>query len=408
MHTSHIRIDLGAISGNIRSIRDSLAPGTEVCPVVKADAYGLGADRVARTMVEAWVRRLAVFTLEQAAELESKVLTAKILVLMPVEEIPNDPGIARLLASGRLELAVTSSAQAARLASIRLGRGVPVHVEVDCGMGRGGVSLDEAPALLEELTLHRSLDLVGIYTHFSSSDPEELQVQGARFDALLDRSSHLLNRRVIRHAASSGPCFADPTQQRDMVRIGLGWTGWLPAPHPATKTADRPALQPVVTWRSRMVQVRELEAGATVGYGSRWTAPARTLVGLVPVGYAHGYPMQPSDPRTPHMVMIPISGAMRPVPVVGSVSMDQLVVDLGGLPEFDPERDREVVLLSDQPDSVAGLHAIASRCGVPPHMILSKMAAGTPRVYLARSGRSVPSGALPRVPGAPAPSMAVG
>lgn len=390
MHTSHIRIDLGAISANIRAIGQALEPGTMVCPVVKADAYGLGADRVAGAMVEAGARRLAVFTLEQAAELESRASGAKILALMPVEEIPNDPGIARLIASGRLELVVGSVAQATRLGSVRLGRSLPVHVEVDCGMGRGGVSTRDAPALLEAIRSLRSLDLVGVFTHFTGSDPAAVAEQGTRFDHVLAGVSHLLGPRVLKHAASSGPCFADPSQQRDMVRIGLGWTGWLPRATHHDQVA--PALRPAVTWRSRIVQVRELEAGSTVGYGSRWTAMRRTRVGLVPVGYAHGYPMlSPNSPES-HAVLVSVGGGLRTAPVVGAISMDQLVVDLGGLEGFDAGRDREVILLSDQLDSAAGLHAISARCGIPPHMVLSSMASGVPRVYLTEGVPAIPPG----------------
>ena len=387
IHTSHIRIDLDAIAGNLRSIKAAVNPETAICPVVKADAYGLGADRVARTLVSTGVSRLAVFTLQQAIELESRVSHAKILVLMPVQEIPNDPSIARLIASGRLELVVTDSAQAARLASTRLGRSLPIHLEVDCGMGRAGVSTQDAHTLVEEVLARRSLRLTGIFTHFSSSIPDQVQQQAARFDALLAKLDPKLPRRVLRHAASTGPCFSVPTEQRDMVRIGLGWAGWLPAGVVSPPSCPQPQLRPAVTWCSHLVQVRTLEAGATVGYGSQWRAADQTSVGLIPVGYSHGYPAGRCDPSEPHQVLVAVGDTYRPAPVVGAVSMDQLVVDLGNLEGFDPNRDREVILLSDQPDSVAGLHALARRAELPPHALLSGLGAAIPRVYLAESAR---------------------
>ena len=383
IHTSHIRIDLDAIAGNLHSIQAAVTPQTAICPVVKADAYGLGADRVARTLVSAGVNRLAVFTLQQAIQLESCVAHAKILVLMPVQEIPNDPAIARLIASGRLELVVSDRAQMARLAATRFGRALPVHLEVDCGMGRAGASIEEAPALIDEVMNRRSLQLVGIFTHFSSSVSESVQEQAARFDALLESVGHALPPRVIRHAASTGPCFADPLQQRDMVRIGLGWAGWLPEEAAVANSPSAPHLRPAVTWCSQLVQVRELQAGATVGYGSQWQATKPTTVGLVPVGYSHGYPGAVIDPADPHMILVAVGDSYRAVPVIGAVSMDQLVIDLGGLEGFEPRRDREVILLSDQADSVVGLHAISRRAGMPPHAFLSGLGAAIPRVYLA-------------------------
>ncbi|MAJ46404.1 MAG: alanine racemase [Planctomycetes bacterium TMED75] len=382
IHTSHIRIDLDAIAGNLRSIQAEVGTETSVCPVIKADAYGLGADRVARTLVEAGAQRLAVFTLQQAIELESSASHARILVLMPVQEIPNDPAIARLIAAGRLELVITDRIQAARLASTRLGRALPVHLEVDCGMGRGGIAASEAPALLDDLQDHRSLHLVGLFTHFSSSDPEQVDHEAAIFDQLLSGVEHQLGRRVIKHAASSGPCFTVPTQQRDMVRIGLGWAGWLPVLDPSSSRGPIPRLRPAVTWCSQLVQTRTLEAGSTVGYGSQWHAPKTTQVGLVPVGYAHGYPARLHTASEQHQVLISVGDGWRAAPIVGAVSMDQLVVDLGGLDGFEPARDHEVILLSDQLDSRAGLHAIANRSGIPPHAVLSGLGAAIPRVYL--------------------------
>ena len=388
IHTSHIRIDLDAIAGNLRSIQAAVGAETSVCPVIKADAYGLGADRVARTLVEAGAERLAVFTLQQAIELESSVSHARILVLMPVQEIPNDPAIARLIATGRLELVVTDRVQAARLASTRLGRTLPVHLEIDCGMGRGGVAVTEAPALLDDLQGHRSLQLVGLFTHFSGSDPRQVEAEAAIFDRLLSSVEHQLGTRVIRHAASSGPCFSVPAQQRDMVRVGLGWAGWLPILDPTSSTGSIPRLRPAVTWCSQLVQVRSLEAGSTVGYGGQWRAPTATQIGLVPVGYAHGYPARLQAASEPHQVLVSVGDGWRAAPVVGAVSMDQLVVDLGALDGFDPGRDREVILLSDQVDSRASLHALAKRAGIPPHAVLSGLGAAIPRVYLAEGAAS--------------------
>ena len=184
-HTSHIRVDLDAVAGNLRAIRADLGPGTRLCSVVKADAYGLGARRLTRTLVGAGSDRLAVFTPAQAAEIEEVSGAAPIMVLMPVRELPRDPAISRLLAAGRLELTVGSLEQLTALTEIRLGRPLPVHVEVDCGMGRGGVDPRALATLVEGVRLSRSLRLRGMSTHFSSADPETIAVQATRFDLSL-------------------------------------------------------------------------------------------------------------------------------------------------------------------------------------------------------------------------------
>ena len=388
MHqTSHIRIDLEAVAGNLRAIDRAVGPRTGVCAVIKADAYGLGARRLARTLTEAGAEKLAVFSPGQAADIESSSSGVPILMLMPVRELPTDPSIARLLASGRLELVVVDQDQVDSLASIRLGRPLPVHLEIDCGMGRGGVTPDQAEALLEHVMSRRSLDLRGIYTHFSAGDKSTIEAQSSVFDRTLKRLEARLGPRVQIHTTSSGGLVSSPGQRRDFVRIGLAWAGWIPGDDRSSDSsqADMLGLRPAVTWRSTVVQVKALETGATVGYGSKWTAPGPTRVGLVPVGYADGYPAQLVDSENPHRVLIETPAGTRSVPVLGAVSMDQIVIDLGGLESADSLQGSEVVLLSDQPDSTVGLHPLARRAGIPPHALLTSLSASIPRVYVADS-----------------------
>jgi alanine racemase len=395
MHqTSHIRIDLEAVAGNLRAIDRSVGPRTGVCAVVKADAYGLGAQRLARTLTGAGAEKLAVFSLNQASEIESASSGVPILMMMPVRELPIDPSIARLLAAGRLELVVVDPHQVDALASVRLGRPLPVHLEIDCGMGRGGVTPNQADSLLDHILCCRSLDLRGVYTHFSAGDPATIAAQAAVFDEILERFKSRLGPRVRIHSTSSGGIISSSDQQRDFVRVGLAWAGWLPDNGESSVTGQGSALglRPAVTWRSTVVQVKSLEAGATVGYGSQWSAPKPTRVGLVPVGYSDGYPAQLVDATDPHRVLVEGPSGVRSVPVLGAVSMDQIVIDLGDLDSSDSLLGCEVVLLSDQPDSNVGLHPIARRAGIPPHAVLTSLASTIPRVYLADSlgGASAP------------------
>jgi alanine racemase len=388
MHqTSHIRIDLEAVAGNLRAIAGAVGPRTGICAVVKADAYGLGAQRLAQTLTRAGAEKLAVFSLGQAADIESASSGVPILLLMPVRELPTDPSIARLLATGRLELVVVDTHQVDALASVRLGRPLPVHIEIDCGMGRGGVTPDQADALLDHVLSRRSLDLRGVYTHFSTGAPATVAAQAAVFDATLERLNGRLGPRVRIHSTSSGGILSSPEQRRDFVRVGLGWTGWLPDDEglSAISQASALGLRPAVTWRSNVVQVKALEAGATVGYGSKWSAAKPTRVGLVPVGYSDGYPAHLVDTQDPHRVLVEGPSGVRSVPVLGAVSMDQIVIDLGELDPSDSLLGCEVVLLSDQPDSNVGLHSIARRAGIPAHAVLTSLASSIPRVYLADS-----------------------
>jgi alanine racemase len=384
-HTSHIRVDLDAVAGNLHAIRHVVGSRARICSVVKADAYGLGARRVARTLIEAGSQMLAVFTPAQAAEIEDVSGDARILVLMPTRELPHDPAIARMLAVGRLELAVTEPEQIASLSGIRLGRALPVHVEIDSGMGRGGAHPDIVPALVEGIRNARSLRLRGVFTHFSSDDPEIIAEQSARFDQVLAGIRDLLPPRVEIHAASTGPCFTVPEERRDVVRIGLGWTGSLPADADGRRAASL-GLRGAVRWTSSLIQVRNVKAGVTVGYGSRWTTPRATRLGLVPVGYADGYPSSCLNPEDPHRVLVELRDGLRAVPVVGVMNMDQLVVDLGDLDPSEPLDQRGVVLISEQHDSLVSLSRVAGRAGIVPHQLLACLGSHVPRTYLAEGG----------------------
>lgn len=383
-HTSHIRIDLNAIASNVRTIQASLGSECQLCPVVKADAYGLGARRVARALVSAGVRRLAVFTPEQAIALEEVAPNVSILVLMPVRELPHDPAIARLVASGRLELVVVDHEQVVALSGIRVGRPLRVHVEVDCGIGRSGVAPERAAALIEDVRSRRSLQLAGVFTHFSTHAPDAVRAQAALFDGVLQETTSLRTAQTIIHAASSGSCFTTPDQRRDMVRVGLGWTGWLPCDQddPSASHARALGLRGVASWASSIVQIREVPAGTPVGYGGQWRAKHTTRLGLVPVGYADGFPSLCRDVANPHCVVIETRDGLQAAPVVGAVSMDQLMIDLTQIDPSESLRGREVVLLSDQHDSAVSLHRLAERAGLPPHALLTALGDHVPRVYL--------------------------
>ena len=387
-HTSHIRVDLDAIAENLRAIRRVVGSGPEICSVVKADAYGLGARRVARTLVGAGSRMLAVFTPGQAAEIEEVSGSARILVLMPTCDFPRDPAISRLLATGRLECSIGDLEQMTALAGIRLGRPIPVHVEIDTGMGRGGVLPGQAAMLIEAVRAARSLRLTGVFTHFSEQDPRRVAEQAACFDSVLEEVREVLPTRVRIHAASTGPCFTSPDQRRDLVRIGLGWTGSLPSDIDGSRAIEA-GLHGAVSWSSSLIQVRAIEAGTTIGYGSTWTSPRATRIGLVPVGYADGYPATLVDPTDPQRVLVETRDGMRAAPVVGAMNMDQLVVDLGDIDAAEPLHDQRVMLLSDQPDSQVSLARLASRAGIVPHQLLACLGSGVPRIYLAEGAGEV-------------------
>ncbi len=285
---SEIAIDLGALRRNAATLVRALE-GAELWAVVKADGYGHGATDVAGASLDGGARALCVATVPEGLALRSSFPEARILVLGPTA--PEETAPAR---EGRLELAVSR---------LELPDGLPVHVELDTGMGRFGLSeLPPPPA-----------QVVGLMSHFATADTDArfAGVQLGRFLAAVSPYGHLTH-----HIANSAAALRLPEARLDAARCGLALYGVSPFGEP-----ERDGLEPVLAWRSHLAQVRRLEPGESTGYGRRFRAESPAWIGLVPVGYADGFRRD----LTGTSVLV----ADEPCPVVGTISMDSFAVELG-------------------------------------------------------------------------------
>jgi alanine racemase len=282
---SEVTIDLGALRANVRRLLDALA-GSELWAVVKADGYGHGAVECAVAAVDAGASGLCVATLAEALEVRSALPEARVLVMGPTTEI----GLAREV---RLELAVGET----------IPEGIPVHVKLDTGMGRWGVSELQAPAR----------NVVGLMTHLATadSDPDFARIQIERFRSATDEYAYL-----TRHVANSAAALRLPEARFDAARCGIALYGLSPF---GTDPAED-GLSPVLSWRSSLALVRRLEPGDSTGYGRRYVADAEQWIGIVPVGYADGLRRDLSGTE------VLVAGKRRRV--VGVVSMDSFAVEL--------------------------------------------------------------------------------
>ncbi len=409
---SVIEINLTAIDRNVAAIRRLVGPGCRFCPIVKADAYGLGAVRVARRLVEAGADLLAVYSLPQAAELGmSRVgvpVPVPILVLMPVSELRPGDETWRMASEGRLELTLHDLAQVRSLEGLAaaLGRPIPVHVEIDTGMSRGGVAWTDAASLVERVATSPHFALRGLFTHFASSrtDRAFTDLQLERLAAVERACEAFLSPDVLIHVASTYGLLRHPRYHRSMVRCGLAWAGY-GLEEIEGGELDLPAdfLQPCVRWRSRVVQVKRLAAGTPVGYGSTWTARRPSLIGLVPVGYADGFPVprplsggtESDEPRQKVAVLVEtVRGTQRAfVPVVGAVNMDQITVDLTDVVSLwdllgpdaagvGPVSNLEVEIVTPDVTAPNHLPTLAARSGLIPHEMLCRIHHRIPRMYV--------------------------
>jgi alanine racemase len=266
------------------------APG--IIAVVKANAYGHGAVRIARALEEAGATWLAVADIEEGIELREAGARARILVfgalsvsdLTGVFEYDLTPTIASPAAGRALQ-----KAACARNARVKF------HLKIDTGMHRLGFRHENLPWTLPELLASGNLDLEAVYTHFATADEPEhplFEQQRLNFDAACRTLESLGTRPQFRHAANSAATLRDSRVWYDLVRPGLLLYGVVPPPLHTTM-----ALAPVMSLTSRVVAVKGIRAGEAVGYGSRFQADRPTTLAVVPAGYADGLDRQPREPR---------------------------------------------------------------------------------------------------------------
>lgn len=335
MPNSWVELDAEALAWNHRLIREKTGSPAELLAVVKANAYGHGMTFVGRALHRAGVRWFGVASVAEGKVLREALPDAVILVLGCVL----DEDIAGLF-EHKLIPAVSSPRFAAELNAKAQRRGirVPVHLKVDTGMGRLGLSPKAWEGFLTELSRMPHLDVEGMLSHFSSSDEDDLgpsQDQLKRFqDAARQARASGLPVRWL-HLASSNGIFRLPEAHCNMVRAGLFLYGLYP-------TRDYPhdfGLKPVLSWKSRIGVIKDFAPGQTVSYGRTHTVKAPTQIAVIPIGYADGYNRKLSGKGK-----VLIRGQFAPV--VGRVTMDHIMADVGHIPGV--QEGDGVVLIGSQ------------------------------------------------------------
>ena len=408
---SVLEINLTDLEHNMRVLRRIVGPECHLCPIVKADAYGLGAARIGKRLAFAGADMLAVYTPEQAGELMKTAVGCRILVLMPVREIARVDEIYRGLIADKVHLTVHDLDHTGDLIAIteRYGLTINLHLEVDTGMSRGGCSVTEAPVVLEKIASCRRLKLAGIFTHFATaeSDIEFTNQQLAAFEKLLREQAAHIPKDCRVHAANTFAALRGKRFHKTMVRIGLGWAGYGSEWMKGEMIGDAHQLRPILAWKSRIVQIKTIESGVAVGYGSRWKARRHTTLGLVPVGYADGYPttLGTSNERAgaPCASVAVFDNASSGssdehgrligyAPVVGTVNMDQISIDLTDVLAKRGDNSSGaasalvggiVEVISPNPKAPNHLPTLASLAGTIPHELLTRLNQRIPRRYVA-------------------------
>ncbi len=363
------RIDLAAIRHNA-GVLVRAARGARLMAVVKADGYGHGAVAAARAALDGGAASLAVAAVSEAEALRAAGLDAPILVMGPLVESEWD----RALAVDAEVTAWTPQAlERARAAGVRAGRRPRIHLKLDTGMGRLGARPEDLSALIDAATAAgEAIVVAGLMTHFATADETEgenaafMSEQLQRFRAAVAGVRPRFPGALV-HAANSAATLREPATAFDMVRCGIALYGCSPfGGDPAAHD-----LRPALSWASYLASVKTLRSRESVGYGRMWRAARGARIGLVPVGYADGYARVLSG-----RAEVLVGG--RRVPVAGTISMDQLTVDLG--PEGVEGVGDEVVLIGAQGGERVSAEEVAAWRGSINYEVTCAIGPRVPRV----------------------------
>ncbi len=361
-------VDIGAYRVNLDAVRSYVGAGVKVLAVVKADAYGHGARRMAEEAVRGGVDYLGVARIHEGIELRMAGITHPVLVF----EVPPPAHLEAALRQD-LQLTVVSLEGAALAGDVatRLGTMARVHVKVDTGMGRLGFPIAGAREAVERISRMEGVDIVGLYSHFATSEDPDRSFASRQLEQFqeLVRSLEAVGIDVpLKHMANSGAIIALPGAHLDMVRPGIMLYGY----PPGRDMDQRYPLRPVLSLLSQVAFLKKVDPGVSISYGRRYTTSRRTTVATIPVGYADGFPRLLTG-RADALVR------GRRYPVVGTVCMDAVMLDLGPDAEI-VEGDPVTLIGSDGAERIDAWD-IAARIGTIPYEVTCLIPKRVPRVY---------------------------
>ncbi len=365
-----VEIDLNAIGSNTRHIKSLVGSSVQVLVALKADAYGHGALKVARTVLQNGATMLGVATVSEAVPLREGGIQAPILVFGYVPRWQMREAV-------RLGTSVTlysnEAASSLSQAAVALGKSVKVHIKIDTGMGRLGIWYEQMDEIIDLVRKTRSLpglELEGIYTHFAQADAEDqihAHLQLARFQGVLEMLEEKGLRPPVVHAANSAATLTLPQARFDMVRPGIAIYGMDPSTDVHLPAGFRAAL----SFKTQVSQVKWIPAGEGISYGSTYITERPTCIAVLPVGYADGFRRSPRNWGS-----VLIHG--KEAPLLGRVCMDQCMVDVTDIPQV--RVGDEVVLIGRQGEATLSAEQVAERLRTINYEVVSEILARVPRV----------------------------
>jgi len=367
-----VEVSLAQIAANFQAIRSVVGPSVEVMPVVKADAYRHGAIEVSRRLEQEGARWLAVSNTDEGVALRDAGIQARILVMADFLPFTRETMLAYKLTP--VIHSLEDLAELDRLGAAR-GEACRYHLKVDTGMGRLGVGLDAA-IIAEAILKAKHAEIEGLMTHFASAgnyQTNQTDEQIALFDKLAQGLQDAGIRPKLAHLSSTIPvAYGRRHAWRGMIRPGHAIYGYV---SPARGHAPTRILQvkPALTWRATVLSVKEVPAGALIGYGGIFRAPQPMRVAVLAAGYADGIPHRLSNRGS-----VIVNG--RLAPILGAVSMDLTSIDVTNSPGTMP--GDAVTLLGSEGDVSLDAQQIARLAGTISYSVLCGIHARVKRVYV--------------------------
>lgn len=362
---TYAEIDLGAVKHNIAEIKKLIPSSTKFMAVVKANAYGHGAVAVARAAIEAGADYLAVANLREALELREAGVTFPILILT---ESPTS------VMDEVLQYGLTQTVYSYSEARIMSDEGRKrnkvgkIHIKVDTGMGRVGVSPSEAAALFAKISSLPNLEIEGVFTHFAKAEEHGDNFTREQFE-IFNKVLASLPKIKCRHAANSAATILHSDSHLDMVRVGLIMYGLFP--HFEKEEINKVNLKPALSFKTRVVYLKKVSAGTPLSYGGTYVTERDTQIVTLPVGYADGY-----SRRLSNKGYVLING--KRYKISGRVSMDMVLVDVG---QDKVNVGDEVVLIGEQKGQVISADEIAQLDDTINYEVVCGIGKRVPRVY---------------------------
>jgi alanine racemase len=364
--TSWIETNVGQLRKNLAIFRKDLS-GLNWWSVVKDQAYGHGAITVGRETLEAGASKLAVANIEEALELKAAFPNASILIFgeRPGYEL-------EACIENQFEFFVNDANQAKLVNEIgkKHGKKITVHVEIDTGMSRYGISWNHALPVIESIASASNLTLSSVMTHFAMSDELDktfANLQLSRFEECIPQIKKI-NSSILVHACNTGGFLDLPKAHLDLVRIGILPLGV----YPSEVCRRVSGIEPIMSMKTKIASIKKIEAGDVVGYGMHYKATKPTNIAVLPMGYGRGYP------RLRNKGHVLING--KQAPIVGGNAMNAIMVDITDIPST--KVWDEVVVLGKQGDQEITMRDLAAWAGTVPYDIMARLITYMPRIFI--------------------------